>query len=142
MNSGANEHDLYHSTDTTSEVRNHPAPPHPTPPYGGLSRGGGRPDPQKGKAGESQTPQEEGLRGRAEYQVAWVGHGGEAPRWQALSDIPPGSRYLANGINRRHLQEAHKQSTGAAATVAHSYVGKEIGKYFSHGAVIAGYVTE
>ena len=63
--------------------------------------GGGRPDPQKGKAGESQTSQEEGLRGRAGYQVAWVGHGGGAPRWQALSDIPPGSRYLANGFNRR-----------------------------------------
>ena len=74
--------------------------------------------------------------------MAWVGHGGEAPRWQALSDIPPGSRYLANGINRRHRQEAHKQSTGAAATVAHSYVGKKVAKDFSHGAVIAGYVTE
>ena len=98
--------------------------------------------PQKGKAGESQTPQEEGLRGRAEYQVAWVGHGGEAPRWQALSDIPPGSRYLANGINRRHRQEAHEQSTGAAATVAHRYVGKKVAKDFSHGAVIAGYMTE
>ena len=74
--------------------------------------------------------------------MAWVGHGGEAPRWQALSDIPPGSRYLANGFNRRLRQEAQQQPTGAAVIVAHSYVGKEVAKDFSHGAVFAGYVTD
>ena len=82
------------------------------------------------------------VRGRAEYHVAWVGHGGEAPTCQALSDIPPGSRYLANGFNRRLRQEAQQQPAGAAANVAHSYVGKEVVKDLSHGAVFAGYVNE
>ena len=39
-------------------------------------------------------------------------------------------------------QEAQLQPTGTAATVAHSYVGKEVAKYLSHGAVFVGYVTE
>ena len=38
--------------------------------------------------------------------------------------------------------ETQQQPTGAAATVAHSYVGKEVAKDFSHGAVFAGYVTD
>ena len=74
--------------------------------------------------------------------MVWEGHDGEASTWQALSEIPPGSRYLANGFNRRLRQEVQQQQIWAAATVAHSYVGKEIAKDFSHGTVLVGYVTE
>ena len=74
--------------------------------------------------------------------MAWVGHEGEAPTWQALSEIPPGSRYLAGGFNWLLWQKAQQQPTGAAATVVHSYVSKEVAKDFSHGAVLVGYVTE
>ena len=49
---------------------------------------------------------------------------------------------MVSGFNRRLRQEAQQQPTGAAATVAHSYVGKEVAKDFSLGAVFVGYVTE
>ena len=49
---------------------------------------------------------------------------------------------MVNGFNRRLRHEAQQQPNGAAATVAHGYVGKEVAKFFSHGAVFVGYVTE
>lgn len=81
------------------------------------------------------------VRGRTEYKVAWVGHENEEPTWQALRGIPAGSRYLVNGYNARLRREV-QQTAGPAVTAAHSYVGKEVAKDFSHGAVFVGYVTE
>ena len=75
--------------------------------------------------------------------MAWVGHEGEAPTWQVRRlAIYNQARCLVNGFNRRLRHEAQQQPNGAAATVAHGYVGKEVAKFFSHGAVFVGYVTE
>ena len=54
----------------------------------------------------------------------------------------PGPRYMVIGLNRRLRKEAQQKPSGSAATVAHSYVGKDVAKNFSHGAVFAGFVTE
>ena len=83
--------------------------------------------------------------GRTEYQVGWVGHEGEQPSWQALKDIPAGSRYLVNGYNARLRREALGAGGAAGAGgggTAHTHIGKEVSRDFSHGAVYKGYVTE
>lgn len=80
-------------------------------------------------------------KGRTEYLVGWVGHESEAPSWQAASDVPAGSRYLANAYNLRLRNEALLQPSGGG-DVAHVLVGKKVAKDFSHGAVYVGYVTE
>jgi hypothetical protein len=85
---------------------------------------------------------------RTEYQLGWVGHEGGEPTWQALRDIPPGSGYFVNGYNRR--LRAHREQQAAAQGTAtggggikstHRFVGKQVAKDFSHGAVYVGYVT-
>ena len=80
---------------------------------------------------------------RTEYQVAWVGHEIGDPEWQALRDIPEGSRYLVNGYNarlRREKQQAEEGGVGGGIT--HRFVGIKVAKDFSHGAVYVGYVTK
>jgi hypothetical protein len=52
---------------------------------------------------------------RAEYQVGWVGHEGDEPTWQALRDIPPGSRYLVNGYNGRLRVRREQQAAAQGA---------------------------
>jgi len=84
------------------------------------------------------------VRDRTEYKVGWVGREAEDPTWQALRDIPAGSRYLVNGYNARLRSE--QRSTGESTAVGsnnsvHDLVGKEVAKDFSHGAVYTGYVT-
>ena len=77
--------------------------------------------------------------------MGWVGHEGEQPSWQALKDIPAGSRYLVNGYNARLRREALGAGGAAGAGgggTAHTHIGKEVSRDFSHGAVYKGYVTE
>ena len=86
------------------------------------------------------------VRGRTEYQVGWVGREDEEPTWQALQDIPAGSRYLVNGHNARLRREAATAAAGGPGggggnISLHSYIGKEVATDFSHGAVYTGYVT-
>jgi len=78
-----------------------------------------------------------------------VGHEGDEPTWQALRDIPPGSRYLVNGYNGRLRREQHAAQGaatggggGGGSKSTHRFVGKKVAKDFSHGAVYVGYVTE
>jgi hypothetical protein len=86
---------------------------------------------------------------RAEYQVGWVGHEGDEPTWQALRDLPPGSRYLVNGYNGR-LRVRREQQAAALGTATggggskstHRFVGKQVAKDFSYGAVYVGHMTE
>ena len=88
------------------------------------------------------------LNNRTEYKVGWVGHEGDEPTWQALRDIPPGSRYLVNGYNGRLRREQHAAQGaatgggGGGSKSTHRFVGKKVAKDFSHGAVYVGYVTE
>jgi hypothetical protein len=83
---------------------------------------------------------------RTEYQVGWVGHEGDEPEWQALHDIPAGSRYLVNGHNARLRREqqaaADSGGGGGGGHSTHSFIGKKVAKDFSHGAVYVGYVTK
>ena len=83
-------------------------------------------------------------RRRTEYLVGWISHEAEPPTWQAVSDIPPGSRNLVNAYNTRLRIEAQQQQMngGGGGNNAHKFVGKKVAKNFSHGAVYVGYVTE
>jgi len=84
-------------------------------------------------------------RNTTEYKVGWVGHEGEDPTWQALHDIPTGSRYLVNGYNARLRKEeqavADVAGGGGGGGNTHNFVGKKVAKDFSHGAVFVGFVT-
>ena len=79
------------------------------------------------------------LNNRTEYQVGWV----DEPTWQALHDIPPGSRYLVSGYNGRLRREKHAAQEaatgggkgGGGSKSTHRIVGKKVAKDFSHGAV-------
>ena len=75
--------------------------------------------------------------------------GRDEQTWQALRDIPPGSRYLVNGYNGRLRREQHAAQGaatggggGGGSKSTHRFVGKKVAKDFSHGAVYVGYVTE